>query len=145
MNKVILMGRLTRDPEVRYTQGENSLCIANFTVAVDRGITNAKGEKLTDFINCVAWDKTAEFVCKYFAKGAMICVEGSIQTRQYLDNSGRNRYVTEVNAQNVHFTGEKRDVITDAPTEQAPATDTTAAAQFGSQPDMSIYDADCPF
>lgn len=91
MNKVILMGRLTKDPEIRYTQNNTPVC--NFTLAVDRRFSK---EKQADFINCQAWQKTAEFISKYFQKGSMIAVVGRIQTRTWEDNEGKKRYITEV-------------------------------------------------
>lgn len=107
LNKVILMGRLTADPELRQTPSGVSTC--QFTVAVDRNFTPQNGERQADFITVVAWQKTAEFVCKYFAKGRMICVEGNIRTRTYTDRrySDVTHYVTEVYADSVYFTGEK--------------------------------------
>ena len=107
LNKVILMGRLTADPELRQTPSGVSTC--QFTVAVERNFTPQGGERQSDFITVVAWQKTAEFVCKYFAKGRMICVEGNIRTRTYTDRrySDVTHYVTEVYADSVYFTGEK--------------------------------------
>jgi len=106
LNHIVIMGRLTRDPEVRYTQSQ--LPVASFTVAVDRDFSGkAGGEKQTDFINCVAWRQTAEFVNKYFHKGSMIVVSGRLQIRQYQDKEGNNRTAAEVVADNVYF-GESR-------------------------------------
>ena len=102
MNKAILIGRLTRDPELRYTSSNRAVC--QFTVAIDRPFTNqASGQREADFINVVAWDKTGENVGKYMTKGRLIAVEGSIQTRNYENNEGRRVYVTEVIANNVQF------------------------------------------
>jgi single-strand DNA-binding protein len=102
MNKVILMGRLTRDPEVRYTSSNRAVC--QFTIAIDRPFTNqASGQREADFINVVAWDKTGENVGKYMTKGRLVAVEGRIQTRNYENNEGRRVYVTEVVANNVQF------------------------------------------
>lgn len=101
MNKVILSGRLTRDPEVRTTQsGINN---AAFTVAVQRKYKDADGNYPADFINCVAWRSTSDFVGKYFKKGSAIIVVGSINTRTYEDKDGKKRYVTEVNTEEVEF------------------------------------------
>ncbi len=107
LNKVILMGRLTADPELRQTPSGVSTC--QFTVAADRNYTPQGGERQTDFITVVAWRQTAEFVSRYFAKGRMICVEGSLRTRSYTDkrHSDVTHYVTEVYADSVYFTGEK--------------------------------------
>lgn len=104
MNKAILMGRLTKDPELRHTQ--SNLSVVSFTVAVDRRFKNANGERETDFINCVAWRQLAEIVKRHFAKGRMICVVGSLQTRQYVDKDGNKRTVTEVLADEVYFCGD---------------------------------------
>ena len=102
MNKAILIGRLTRDPELRYTSSNRAVC--QFTVAIDRPFTNqASGQREADFINVVAWDKTGENVGKYMTKGRLIDVEGRIQTRNYENNEGRRVYVTEVIANNVQF------------------------------------------
>ena len=101
LNKAILMGRLTRDPELRYTQSNVPTC--SFTVAIDRNYKSQSGEKQADFINCVAWRSTAEFVSKWFTKGKMIIVVGSIQTRNYEVNDGTKRYVTEIVADEVEF------------------------------------------
>lgn len=102
MNKAILIGRLTRDPELRYTSSNRAVC--QFTVAIDRPFTNqSTGQREADFINVVVWDKTAETVGKYMAKGRLIAVEGRIQTRNYDNNEGKKVYVTEVIATNVQF------------------------------------------
>ena len=102
MNKAILIGRLTRDPELRYTSSNRAVC--QFTVAIDRPFTNqASGQREADFINVVAWDRTGENVGKYMTKGRLIAVEGRIQTRNYDNNEGRKVYVTEVIASNVQF------------------------------------------
>ena len=101
MNKVILIGRLTRDPELRTIASGNAT--TSFTVAVNRNFTNQNGEREADFINCVAWRKQAENVAKYCTKGSQVAVEGRIQTRNYDAQDGTKRYVTEVIADNVTF------------------------------------------
>ena len=102
MNKAILIGRLTRDPELRYTSSNRAVC--QFTVAIDRPFTNqSTGQREADFINVVAWDKTGENIGKYMTKGRLIAVEGRIQTRNYENNEGKKVYVTEVIASNVQF------------------------------------------
>ena len=101
MNKVLLIGRLTRDPELRYT-GSNR-AVTQITIAVNRNFTNQNGERAADFINVVVWDKAAENLKKYVGKGRMVAVEGRIQTRNYDNNEGKKVYVTEVVAQNVQF------------------------------------------
>ena len=106
LNHIVLMGRLTRDPELRYT-GSN-IPVASFSVAVDRDFGRGEnGEKQTDFINCVAWRQTGEFVSKYFTKGSMIVVSGRLQIRDYTDREGNRRTAAEVVADNVYF-GESR-------------------------------------
>ena len=101
MNKVILIGRLTRDPELRTIATGNAT--TSFTIAVNRNFTNQNGEREADFINCVAWRKQAENVAKYCTKGSQVAVEGRIQTRNYDAQDGTKRYVTEVIADNVTF------------------------------------------
>ena len=108
MNKVILMGRLTRDPEVRYTQGESSLCIANFSIAVDRRFNrNNQDGQTADFINCVAFGKLAEHVEKYYRKGLKTALTGRIQTRNYTNRDGQKVYVTEVVVEELEFAESK--------------------------------------
>lgn len=106
MNKVILMGRLTRDPEVRYSQGENSLAIARFTLAVDRRFKR-QGEQDADFISCVAFGKTAEFAEKYLKQGTKIAVTGRIQTGSYTNKEGQKVYTTEVVVEETEFAESK--------------------------------------
>lgn len=108
MNKVILMGRLTKDPEVRYTQATNTM-VTSFTLAVNRRFVKQGEERQADFINIVAWNKTAEFVSKYFSKGQQVGVIGRIQTRNYDNEEGIKHYVTEVIAEEVYFAGEKKE------------------------------------
>lgn len=100
MNKAFLVGRLTRDPELRNVSG--GIAVARFTVAIDR-MRSANGDKQTDFINCVVWRAQAENVARYLHKGSLVGVDGSIQTRSYDDASGQKRYVTEVVANRVSF------------------------------------------
>lgn len=105
MNKVILIGRLVRDPELRTTASNISVC--SFTVAVDRRF-KSEGQPTADFISVIAWRQTAEFVSKYFSKGSKIVISGSIQTRQWDDKDGQRRYATEVVADEVEFGESKR-------------------------------------
>ena len=108
MNKVILMGRLTRDPEVRYSQGENSLAIARYTLAVDRRQARNSGDEQTaDFINCVAFGRAGEFAEKYFRKGTKIAVSGRIQTGSYTNKDGVRVYTTEVVVDDQEFAESK--------------------------------------
>ncbi len=94
MNKVLLTGRITKDPELRYTQ--NGIPSVNFTLAVDRGMRDANGNRQADFINCVAWRGQADFISRFIRKGYLMAVEGKIQTRNYQGQDGQTHYVTEV-------------------------------------------------
>ena len=107
LNKIILMGRLTRDPELRRTQ--SGTAVTSFSLAVDRDFKSQSGEKETDFIDVVAWRSTAEFVAKYFTKGRMAVVEGRLQIREWKDKDGNNRRSAEVVADNIYFGDSKRD------------------------------------
>lgn len=106
LNSVVLMGRLTADPELKYTP--SNIAVTAFKIAVDRSYSGNNRERQTDFISVVAWRKTAEFITRYFTKGQMIAVEGSIQTRNYEDKSGNRRTAVEVVVSNVSFCGDKR-------------------------------------
>ena len=106
MNKAILLGRLTKDPEIKYTQSGKA--VASFTLAVDRR-KSASGEKQVDFISCVAWEKTAETIGNYCGRGQQIAVEGRIQSRSYDAQDGSKRYVTEVVVQSMEFCGRRSD------------------------------------
>ena len=134
MNKVILMGRLTRDPEVRYTQTSNTL-VASFSLAVNRRFTRPGEERQADFINCVAWNKTGEFVSKYFKKGQQVGVIGRIQTRNYDDANGQKRYVTEVVVEETYFADSRRDgaagdLDSNFGTDQSQSADMGATSEF---------------
>ncbi len=108
LNRIIVMGRLTRDPELRHTQ--TGTAVASFSLACDRDFKDkTTGEKATDFIDVVAWRQTAEFVSRYFAKGRMAVVEGRLQLRDYTDRDGNKRRAAEVVAENVYFGDSKRD------------------------------------
>ena len=107
LNKVILMGRLTKDPETRYTSTNNTL-VCSFTLAVDRRFAKQGEEKQTDFIPIVAWSKLGEFCSKYFTKGKQVVVCGRIQTRSWDDNDNKRHYATEVIADEAHFAESKR-------------------------------------
>ena len=106
LNTVILMGRLTADPELRHTP--NNVAVTTFTIAVDRSYVKSGAERQVDFIDVVAWRNTAEFVCRYFSKGQMIALQGSIQTRSYTDSQGIKRKAFEIVADNVHFADSKK-------------------------------------
>lgn len=121
MNKAILVGNLTKEPEQRTTS--SGIAVTSFTVAVNRRYKTQDGQQQTDFINCVAWRGTAEFVAKYFFKGSRIGVVGTIQTRTYNDQNGNKRYVTEVVADEVEFAGDKaQNQDMQKPTEQESRT-----------------------
>lgn len=106
LNKAIIMGRITHDLEIRQTQ--SGTAVLQFTVAVDRNYSKDGGEKQTDFINCVAWRQTAEFIGRYWNKGRMIAVDGRLQTRTYEDKNGTKHYITELIVENANFTGEPK-------------------------------------
>ena len=106
MNSVQLIGRLTRDPKVRYSNGETAIAVARFTVAVDRRLKR-DGENNADFINCIAFGKTGEVVEKYFRKGQKIALNGRIQTGNYVNNEGQKVYTTDVIAENIEFVESK--------------------------------------
>jgi len=107
LNQIVLMGRLTKDPELRRTQGGTA--VASFTLAVDRDFTNQDGSKDTDFIDCVAWKGTGEFVSKYFTKGRMAVVSGRLQLRDWTDREGNKHRSAEVVANSVYFGESKKD------------------------------------
>lgn len=127
MNKVILMGRLTRDPEVRCTQGDNASAVARFSLAVDRRFKK-DGEQTADFINCVAFGKTGEFIEKYGRKGTKFVVEGRIQTGSYTNKDGQKVYTTDVVVEQVEFaeskaaSGQNGNQSSSAPTRPEPAS-----------------------
>ena len=106
LNKVIIMGRITHDLEVKQTP--SGVSVLSFSVAVQRSFAKQGEERQTDFINCVAWRQQADFIGRYFGKGRMICIEGALRTRTYDDKNGTKHYVTEVYVDNANFTGEPR-------------------------------------
>ena len=112
LNHIIIMGRMVRNPELRYTASQTP--VVSFTLAVDRDFSNGDGEKETDFIDCAAWRKTAEFISKHFAKGSMAVVAGRLQFRDWTDKEGGKRRSAEVVADNVYFGDSKKK--DDAPT-----------------------------
>ena len=151
LNKIILMGRLTRDPELRRTESGTAVC--SFSIAVDRDFKSKNGEKETDFIDIVSWRATAEFVSKYFTKGRMAVVEGRLQIRDWTDKEGNKRRSAEVVADNVYFGDSKRDGAApggfdqtpsypQAPAYQAPANPAPAASGFSMLEDD---DSELPF
>lgn len=122
LNTVIEMGRLTADPELRHTP--NDIAVTSFTIAQDRFVK--ANDKVTDFFDCVAWRNTAEFICKYFSKGSMIAVNGTLQTRTYTDKNGNNRKAVEIVVDNAHFCESRRENPT---TEECEATRLKKAEQ----------------
>ena len=140
LNKIFIMGRLTRDPELRRTQ--SGTAVTSFSLAVDRDYKSQSGEKETDFIDVVAWRSTAEFVSKYFQKGSMIAIEGSLQTRQYQDKNGNNRTATEVLASQVSFCGGKaaeRAVVKDFDQQTASHVQEAKTAQSAPQAQQTSF------
>ena len=113
INRVVLMGRLVSDPQLKTTA--SGVECTNFRIAVDRSYAKKGEERKADFIDIVCWRQTAAFVCRYFSKGNMIALEGELQTRTYQAKDGTNRYVTEVLASNVSFTGERKGLTVSAP------------------------------
>lgn len=141
-NLVVLTGRLTADPELKTTQ--SGISVTSFSIAVDRRY-RAGEERQTDFINVVAWRQSAEFVAKYFKKGNMIGIEGSIQTRKYTDKNGNNRTAFEVVANNVQFVETKRDSAPSAVEDTAPAASFSNAGANDFADLGDIADDDLPF
>lgn len=150
LNRIILMGRLTRDPELRHTQ--TGTAVASFSLAVDRDFRNRdSGEKGVDFIDVVAWRNTAEFVSKYFTKGRMAVVEGRLQIRDWTDKDGGKRRSAEIVADNVYFGDSKRDGAGDfggAPASYSAPMGGRNAAPMGGQSDFAEIgeeDGELPF
>lgn len=123
MNRVVLMGRLTRDPDVRYSQGENARAVARYTLAVDRRVSrnNSDGQPTADFISCVSFGQTAEFIQKYFSKGSRLCGEGRIQTGSY-QKDGQTIYTTDVVIDNVEFCESRNSSAGNSYSNAAPAS-----------------------
>ncbi|HHT39131.1 MAG: single-stranded DNA-binding protein [Acholeplasmataceae bacterium] len=111
MNRVVLVGRITRDPELRYTQ--SNIAVVSFTIAINRQFLNAQGEQEADFINCVVWRKQAENLAKFVRKGAQLGVDGRLQSRTYQTQTGETRYVTEVVADSIQFLEPKGQTSTE--------------------------------
>ena len=139
MNKVFLIGRLTRDPELRYTG--NNTAVASFTLAVNRTYSNQQGDRDADFINIVVWRKQAESVKNYLLQGSQVAVDGRIQTRNYEDNNGQKRYVTDVVADNVEFLGSKNSSNNSTNTNKNNNTEPTPY-DFGDTPEPKGTDVD---
>lgn len=141
MNKVILLGRLTRDPELRTTPSGVSVC--SFSIAVNRRFAK-EGQQTADFINCVAWRQTAEFICKYFTKGRMIAVVGSLTTGRY-EKDGQTHYTTDVTVDEAYFADSKNSSSNSS--DSAVRSDDSNTASFGINDDFmpTPADDDLPF
>lgn len=143
LNRIVIMGRMTRDPEIRHTQ--TGTAVASFTLAVDRDFKDKQtGEKAADFIDVVAWRNTAEFVSRYFSKGRMAVVEGRLQVRDWTDKEGGKRRTAEVVADNVYFGDSKRDVENSAGGSYPPAGSYSAPQQDAFS-ELQGNDGDLPF
>lgn len=142
MNKVFLIGRLTRDPELRYTG--NNTPVATFSLAVNRNFTSASGEREADFINIVVWRKQAENVKNYLSQGSQVAIDGRIQTRSYDGNDGQKRYITEVVADNVEFLGSKNQANIRENSNQSTQVNNSEPTpyDFGSTPELKGTDVD---
>ena len=143
MNKVLLTGRLAKEPELRYTQ--SGTAVATFTLAVNRRFTNQNGEREADFINCVAWQKSAEFVANYFKKGQEMALEGRLQVRSYDGNDGQRRWVTEVIADQIEFVGGKNDRHNSSTSSNAGGGGYGSQNQLGLGEEISFDTDDLPF
>lgn len=157
LNVAVIMGRLAADPELRHTP--NGVAVTSFTLAVDRSYARAGTERQTDWIDVVAWRQTAEFVCKYFTKGQMMAVTGSIQTRSYEDRNGNKRKAVEIQANEVNFASPKREggsfggdqpygqPRSSAPAQPAAFSEPAPAYSSGSSEDFEeiLGDDDLPF
>ena len=141
LNRIILMGRLTRDPELRQTQ--SGVSVANFSLAVDRDFKDkSTGEKGTDFIDIVAWRSSAEFVSRFFTKGRMAVVEGRLQLRDWTDKDGNKRRTAEVLAEHVYFGDSRRDTEAGAAATPPPAEPGSGGAEFA---ELTDDDGELPF
>ncbi len=144
LNCAVLMGRLVADPELRTTN--TGVSVTSFTIAVDRSFVRQGEERQADFIDIVAWRNTADFVCKYFRKGSMIAVQGSIQTRNYEDKNGNKRKSTEIIADNVSFCGSKNENGGYTRNDSAPAYQPAASFATADEGDFKeISEDDLPF
>ena len=143
MNKVILMGRLTKDPEVRYTQTNNTL-VSSFALAVNRRFVRPGEERQADFVNIVAWSKLGEFCSKYFKKGQQVGVIGRIQTRTWDDEQGQKHYITEIIAEEAYFADSKKDQGSQGNFDSTFGAMPTSSAESGSSFEISSGD-DLPF
>lgn len=137
MNKVVIIGRFTRDPEIKYTTGENATATARFSLAVNRRFKNKEGNYDADFINCVAFGKTAEFIEKYFTKGMAIGITGRIQTGSYTNKEGQKVYTTDVVVEETEFVESKNKGTSD----NVPNNNTNSNSDF----EETVSDDEMPF
>ena len=150
MNKIILLGRLTRDPEIRTTSSGTTT--ANFTVAVNRNFKNKDGNYDADFLSCVAFRNTADFISKYFKKGRMISLEGRVQTRNYETEDGTKRYVTEIVVEGVEFAGDSKKEESEIAGDEDNKPEledidlpSSYRTDYEENPEISLSDNDLPF
>lgn len=141
LNHIVIMGRLTRDPELRHTQ--SGTAVVSFTLAVDRDRKDQNGEKETDFIECVAWRNTAEFVSNYFTKGRVAVVSGRLQVRKWTNKEGETRYSTEIVAENVYFGDSKSEASGNSYGGYSPAQ--PEAQSGGNFDEINDDDGELPF
>ena len=145
LNVVAIIGRMVKDPELKTTNSGKSVC--SFRIANDSGYKDASGQRQTNWLDVTAWGKTAEFVCKYFPKGALIAIDGRLQTRQYQDKNGNNRTAVEIVAQNASFCGSKES--TSPAQHSAPQRPTAPSQRTHGEPDADYAliedDGDFPF
>lgn len=134
MNKVVLVGRITKDPEIKYTP--SGAAVVSFTIAVDRGFKDANGNNQSDFISCVAWRQQAEFIANYIKKGNLMALSGSIQTRNYQDQSGKTIYITEVVCDSVNNLTPREQSTTEKPADKCNRENNTA---------VEVKEDDLPF
>lgn len=144
LNHVTVMGRLVRDPELRRTG--SGIAVASFTLAVDRDFKDQSGEHGTDFLDCVAWRNTAEFICKYFTKGRMVVASGRLQKRDYENQNGEKRYVTEIVVESAYFGDSKRDTNSSSGSNSATSTPQAGYQSYASDfAELEDNDDQLPF
>ena len=143
LNVIAVMGRLVRDPELRQTTTGKT--VASFRIACDRGRRDANGQTQADFFEVSAWDKIAEFVAKYFAKGSLIAIDGRLQSRNYQDKNGNNRTAIEILVNNVHFAGAKNQATQPTPTREPDVAPAPASATSLDSFAPIADDGDLPF
>ncbi len=145
INRVVLVGRLTKDPELRYTA--NNIAVVSFTLAVNRNFTGQDGQQEADYLPCVAWRKQAENIAKYVGKGSMVAVDGRIQTRNYEAQDGTRRYITEIVCDNTRFLDTRSPSGSTGDSMRQPFPDMSEPKEdpFASLQDIEIGDDDLPF